>query len=89
MGPSVVLAFSRREKLLSLLGFEPWTVTELYGIHGTGTQQTYVVTQRHMSSDMFFFPFFHFSPIFPLLAPILPYYLDSSFLAAQADSYIF
>lgn len=68
------------------MGFEPWTVTELYGIHGTGIQQKYVVTQRHRSSDILFFSFFHFSPILPLLAPILPYFLYSSFLAAQADS---
>ena len=73
--------FREAKNYLSLLGFEPWTVTERYGIHGTVTQQKYVVTQRHRSSNILFFPFFHFSTILHLLAPILQYFLHSSFLS--------
>ena len=89
--PSVGLAFSRGEKFLVYTGIRTldshWAVRVfMVQAHSKNTSLLSSTDLQIYSSLFSVLAFFHFSPILPLFATVLPYFLDFSFLSAQADS---
>ena len=86
---SVGLAFWRREKFLVLTGIRTldshWAVGYSWYRYPAKVRR-YSAAQIFRYTLLSVFAFFHFSHILPLLATVLPHFLESSFLFEQADS---